>query len=327
MGLFLYLCGENDANDKTMSKHIILALAVLSLVACSNKQQESYVHIRDMAIADIFYVCSTETSDWVNEQGDTMHFADMTRAEHRAALYREIHGVDSLVCPENCNFYAPYYNQATIEGLLRDTALFVARCAKASEEIIPAFDDYLQHENNGRPFVLMGYSQGGYAVVELLKHLNTEQASRMVAAYIIGYQVTEEDLRCPYIRPAQGATDIGVTICYNSVASTDAEIAILSGQTAIGINPVNWCTDATPASYMFDYGGANDSLTATLDTLKHLTVIEGYEGACPKLPFVEKKGNYHCLEIPLYYRSLKDNIAQRVRMYYKEIGADIEEKY
>jgi glutathione peroxidase len=289
----------------------IAIAGVLILTACSSGRKDFYTHTRDNACADIFYVCSTETTDWINEQGDTIHFADMTKSDHRAALCGEMRGVDSLVCPDNCNFYAPYYNQATLEGLLRDTALFIPRCAKATEEIIAAFDDYMRHENNGRPFVLMGYSQGGYAVVELLKHLTAEQVSRMVAAYVIGYQVTASDLQHPNIRAAQHATDTGVTICYNSVAFTQAAIDILSGNTAIGINPVNWSTDATPATYCFDFGGAHDTLIATLDTLTHLTVIEGYKGACPMLPFVGKEGNYHCLEIPLYYHSIKQNILQK----------------
>ena len=287
-------------------------LLPLLLVGSLSIQAEFYTHMRDHAGADIFYVCSTETSDWINAQGDTVHFADMTRPEHRAALYGEMHGVDSLVCPEMFNFYAPYYNQATMEGLLRDTANFVPRCAKATQEIVTAFDDYMEHLNQGRPFVLMGYSQGAYAVVELLKRFTPEQAARMVAAYVIGYQVTESDLRYPYIRAAQSATDTGVTICYNSVVSTDAEIPVLSGQTMIGINPVNWATDATPASYVFDYGGVDITLTATLDTLAHLTVIKGYNGACPVIPFVGKQGNFHCLEIPLYYRSLRENITTRM---------------
>ena len=73
-----------------------------------------YIHTREHATADLFYVCSTETSDWINEQGDTLHFSDMTRPEHRAALYGEMRGVDSLVCPDNCHFYAPYYDQMTL---------------------------------------------------------------------------------------------------------------------------------------------------------------------------------------------------------------------
>ena len=271
-----------------------------------------YVHMQDSTETDIFYVCSTETSDRVNAQGDTMHFADMTREEDRAALYDEMHGVDSLICPRTCNFFAPYYNQATIEGLLRDTTYFRSRCAKATEEVKQAFAYYLQHLNHGRRFVLIGYSQGAFAVVELLKSLTSEEAERMVAAYVIGYQVTKEDLSYPYICAAQGASDTGVTVCFNSVASFEAAIPVLSGSTSIGINPINWQIDATPATYVFDFGGESDTLTATLDTLTHLTLISGYDGLCPQVPFQGREGNYHCLEIPLYYRSLRENIALRI---------------
>jgi len=270
-----------------------------------------YIHTQDSADTDIFYVCSTETFDRINAQGDTMHFADMSCPEDRAALYSEMHGVDSLICPATCNFYAPYYNQATLEGLLRDTSLFRPRCAQATQEVQQAFDHYMRHWNRGKRFVLIGYSQGAYAVVDVLKHLTPEQAERMVAAYVIGYQVTAEDLQSPSIRAAQGATDTGVTVCFNSVASQEAEIAVLSGSTAIGINPVNWQTDATPATYIYDFAGANDTLTATLDTLTHLTLIHGYNGLCTQLPYCGREGNYHCLEIPLYYRLLRENITTR----------------
>ena len=170
----------------------------------------------------------------------------------------------------------------------------------------------MQHFNQGRRFVLMGYSQGAFAVVELLKELTEEQAERMLAAYIIGYQVTTEDLTYPYIRAAQSATDTGVTVCFNSVSSVDAAIPILSGNTAVGINPVNWHTDATPATYLYDFAGACDTLTATLDTLTHLTLINGFSGTCPQVPFCGREGNYHCLEIPFYYPFLKENIALRI---------------
>ncbi len=303
--------------NAVMSLSVLFVLIIIGLTISELWKKDLYVHTQEGATTDLFYVCSTETSDWINEQGDTVHFADMNKPEHRAALFTEIHGVHELVCPENCNFYAPYYNQATREGLLCDTTLFRSRCAQASEEVIQAFDKYMELNNQGRPFVLMGYSQGGYAVVELIKHLTAEQASRMVAAYVIGYQVTESDLQHPNIRAAKSATDTGVTICYNSVASPDAEIPVLSGQTAIGINPVNWCTDATPATYVFDYDDIHDTLTATLDPVSHLTVIAGYDGAYPMLPFVGKEGNYHGLEIPLYYRSLKQNIALRCEVMQK----------
>jgi len=297
-----------------MRKYILQIVGVLFVLptpACAQTDRW-YIHMQDSAETDIFYVCSTETHDWINTQGDTMHFADMRREEDRAALYGEMHGVDSLICPERCNFYAPYYNQATLEGLLRDTTFFRARCAQATEDVRQAFHHYMRHLNHGRRFVLIGYSQGAYAVVELLKELSPAEARRMVAAYVIGYQVTAEDLHYPFIRAAKGADDTGVTVCYNSVASVEAAIPVLSGHAAIGINPVNWQTDATPATYVFDFAGTSDTLTATLDTLTHLTIISDYTGSCPQVPYQGCEGNYHCLEIPLYYRSLRENIALRI---------------
>lgn len=81
-----------------------------------------------------------------------------------------------------------------------------------------AFDYFLKHHNNGRPFVLAGFSQGGRAVVELLKYMDDKTAERLVAAYVLGYKVTPEDMKqTSYIRPASSADDLGVTICYNSV--------------------------------------------------------------------------------------------------------------
>ena len=278
-----------------------------------------YAHVHDSASVDIFYVCSTETSDWTNAQGDTVHFADPGNPAHRAALYGEMHGVDSLLNPSfepSCttfNFYAPYYRQATLEGLLRDTSLFLPRCSTATNDVLSAFDYYIRHLSHGRRFILMGYSQGGYAVVQLLKHLTPAQRRRMVAAYVIGYQVTADDARHPAIRPARAADDQGVTVCYNSVASNDAAIPVLSGQNTFAINPVNWQTDATPATWLFDYAGAADTLTATLDPTSRLLIVSGYKGNCPLIPFVGKPGNYHCLEIPLYYQSIRNNIKKRIR--------------
>ncbi|MBR6925918.1 MAG: DUF3089 domain-containing protein [Bacteroidaceae bacterium] len=260
--------------------------------------------------ADIFYVCSTETASHVDTAtGETIHFADMSREDDRKALYGEMLGVDTLLAGA-CRFVAPYYRQATIDGLLADTSKFEKRLHVAAEDVEQSFRYYLAHMNQGRPFVLMGYSQGGGIVVELLKRLLAEVAERMVAAYVIGYKVTGADLACPYIKPATRADDTGVTICYNSVAMPDAAIPILSGGTAVGINPVNWRTDAMPAVLF-------DTLTATLDTMTHLVRVSGFRDQYNVVPYVGKAGNYHTLEIPLYAASLRANIAERVKAWWQ----------
>lgn len=266
------------------------------------------LHDKNGNDADIFYICSTETTDWTDDAtGQTFHFADITRNEHRSALLSEMAGVDSLIAT-GCNFYSPYYRQVTIDGLLADTINFKSRSFAAFQDVEHAFNYFLKHKNNNRPFILMGYSQGGFCVLELLKRMTADVAKRMVAAYIIGYKVTADDLKYLYIKPATGATDIGVTICYNSVDSPDAEIPLLSRGSVIGINPANWHTNATPATLC-------DTLTATLDTVTNLVCISGYKGKVNKIPYIGRNGNYHTLEIPFYSRVLSQNITDRINAW------------
>ena len=109
-----------------------------------------------------------------------------------------------------------------------------------------AFAHYLKHQNQGRPFVLAGFSQGALIALELMREMDDSTYARMVAAYIIGTNISREMLdSVPRIRPAQRADDTGVTICYNSVRDASCT---LWPRSAVAINPVNWQTDDTEAT-------------------------------------------------------------------------------
>ena len=102
-----------------------------------------------------------------------------------------LRGMDRMLAGE-LNFYSPYYRQVTLETIA-DTALVAERSPLAMGDVLKSFDYYLEHYNGGKPFILAGFSQGAMAVVELLKHLDNDAASRMVAAYVIGWKVTDAD--------------------------------------------------------------------------------------------------------------------------------------
>ena len=73
--------------------------------------------------------------------------------------------------------------------------------------------------------------------------------NNLIAAYVLGYKVTPDDAqKAPWIKAAQGATDTGVTICYNSVSDVKYLKSVISAPNVMCINPVNWKTDATPAT-------------------------------------------------------------------------------
>lgn len=168
----------------------------------------------------------------------------------------------------------------------------------------------MNNDNNGRPFIIAGFSQGGKSVVELLKVLTPDQRDRLVAAYILGYKVTPDDVKtAPWIKAAQGADDTGVTICYNSVSDVKYIKPIVSAPTVMCINPVNWRTDAIPAVL-------NDTITVTLSPEYKVLVVDGYDDSTlPNILDILNTGDYHGAEPWLYSECLRDNMHKRIQSY------------
>ena len=75
---------------------------------------------------------------------------------------------------QHCRMYAPYYRQA----VLADYDLPIKEAEPyfnlAYKDVRAAFVYYMQHENNGRPFVLAGFSQGAEMCLRLLKEFGNE---------------------------------------------------------------------------------------------------------------------------------------------------------
>lgn len=300
-----------------MKRYLYLSLALAAaLAACSPKGEtipeepdyadttQWYVADRDAAV-DVFYIVSTECDDYTLV-GKPMHYADTRNDSIRALLYGEMEGVDRLLAGE-LNYYSPYYRQVTMETYTSDS-LVEARMPLAYGDVRRAFDYYMEHYNNGRPFILAGFSQGAMAVVDLLNEMADSTYSRLVAAYVIGYKVTDTNA---HIRPAKDSADLGVTICYNSVRDNSCAVPILSDGNLVAINPVSWSTDATPATLIDPRYG--DTLTVTLDTASLLLHIDGYMRNDYMLPLIGCEGNYHCLEISLFSDVLRRNIALRAK--------------
>lgn len=79
------------------------------------------------------------------------------------------------------------------------------------EDVFAGFDTYIKHDNNGRPFILAGHSQGSnelaYLLSEYMKE-NPKVYARMIAAYVIGYSITDKYLAAnPHLKFAEGADD------------------------------------------------------------------------------------------------------------------------
>lgn len=278
---------------------------------------------------DVFYITPTCIWDWKDQSGQTVHYMDVTNSVQRS-LVDGSNALAYALFEKSCNSYSPYYRQITMNSWFESEEVINERYAVAHQDVVRAFKYYLEHYNNGRPFILAGHSQGAKAVIELLKHSVTpEQYQRMVAAYAFGFSVGSNELaQSPLLKPASGADDIGALVLFNSVSKPEA-CSPLFANNVVCINPVNWTVDGTyapasenPGSVFFDSEGHADTLFHAvgvgMTNDRHTLLIDGLSDDDYYIPSIEQlfpKGNYHVQELNLYFLSVQRNIANRIDRY------------
>jgi hypothetical protein len=228
------------------------------------------------------------------------------------------------------NIYAPFYRQADAAYLLslrpeaRDKVIGGAPAADA----MAAFDYYVQHYNGGRPFILAGHSQGSMVLMSLLSEYmkaHPRVYERMIAAYVIGYSVTDEYLaRNPHLKFATGPDDTGVIVSYNTQApnvAVNGNPIVLPG--AMAINPISWTREETLApaseglgSFMPDSKGvfrkAPQFADARVDKAKG-AVVTTADARGLYLGF--GAGIFHVYDYLFYYYNLRENAANRAEHF------------
>ena len=265
----------------------------------------------DESLADVFYILPTCVFDWQDSLGVTQHFASLTDEVQRGKMQPSYELADEIFA-DSANFFAPYYRHITLDSWMEGDSVVAERFPYAMADIYDAFHYYLKHWNNGRPFVLAGFSQGAKCVVELMKNMDADVAKRMVAAYVCGYRITQEDLAASAnIKPASSANDTGVTIAYNTVADTLGICPTLSEGNVLVTNPASWTTD-------FESHPLNDSVSICIDPQHKVLVTTGIEAEkffVPSLANIFPLGNLHLQELLLYKDVLKENVKTRIRAF------------
>jgi predicted alpha/beta hydrolase family esterase len=233
------------------------------------------------------------------------------------------------------NIYAPYYRQNNGSSIDRLNVIAGIPTLDATA----AFDYYIKHFNNNRPFILVGHSQGGTVLSNLLSKYMKDYPdvySRMVAAYVIGHPITDAYLaENPHLKFAAGPDDTGVIISYNTQAAyffTQAPPVtnpVLYGVVGRVINPINWKTDDTYADKSESQGSFMPDHSLTFQTVLHYAdaQIDAVHGvlvcSTAEEPFISSleslagfpKGVYHSFDIPLYYYDLRANAQNRANKY------------
>jgi hypothetical protein len=199
---------------------------------------------------DCFYVYPT-----VSRESGTNADLDIQPAERAAAI------VQASRFSQQCSVWAPMYRQVTVAGLghAGTTALAIAYTS-----LLSAWKDYLAHDNDGRPIVFIGHSQGSAILIKLLQTQVDPSPSlrrRMVSAILLGGNVQVPVGRLVggtfrNIPACAAAAQTRCVIAYSSFGSTPPAnslfgraghgVSLLSGQGAAGsqqvvcVNPVTF---------------------------------------------------------------------------------------
>lgn len=274
---------------------------------------------------DVFYLYPTAWHKVSDEEANICEIDNQTMREGAPRAY----DTQATAFETVGNIYAPYYRQADAEYCLtlseEEQTKLLGGIPKS--DVFASLDYYFEYYNNGRPFLLAGHSQGSnmllFVLSEYMKE-HPERYQRMVAAYVIGYSVTEEFLKSnPHLKFAAGAEDTGVIISYNTEAPSieGSNPVLLDG--ALSINPISWTLGEETAPKENSLGsrinGEKVSAYADATVNKERGVVicstanpDEFASASPLFG----KGVYHGQDYPFYYYDIRANVELRVSKYF-----------
>ena len=306
----------------------LLCLMVLCATGCAQKKGLDYSDSANWAYfaenteyaADVFFIAPTAGSD-------ESYNMSMEDEDYKAAFVGAT-AMEKGIYDGSANFYAPYYRQVSLDCYGLTTKEQETYLTIAYEDVEAAFDYYLKNINDGRPYILAGFSQGADMIKRLLER-DDKTDDKLIAAYAIGWYFTEEDLKTyPGLKMAEGEEDLGVIISFCSESPDYNGNSIVAPEKTMGINPLNWKTDGTVAlkeenlgACFTDYSGEIKTETAGLcgayldpdrGTLKVTDVTPEQYPAY--LSFLED-GNYHLYDYQFFYRNLQENVQKRINAY------------
>jgi Protein of unknown function (DUF3089) len=247
-----------------------------------------------------------------------------------------------------CKIYAPRYRQATIYSFMDKSGSGTSALQLAYDDVQRAFDYFIKHYNQGRPFILAAHSQGSLHLRTLLEKriTGTPLRERLVAAYPIGFGIDRDELAkaVPDVPVCESAEQTGCVVTWNAIGPRVRKWA--DSSKSICVNPLTWRIDGAPADATLNIGGVSYAGTfeGTLADVKG--VPQDYVDAKPILEtgvadaqcvdgmlLVKEihsqhygarpmgKDNYHIYDYNLFHMNLRKNIETRVAKYLEAAGS------
>ena len=338
MNAAILICGTTTMLSSCASESDNPAPVDPASVATDYSDEEHWLALPEITKdVDAFYIYSTSYIESSFEEG-APNFAPLDNPEMIMRALGE-YETNASVFEESCNVFVPWYRQMGIkyasEVQKKTGSLDAGLAGLPYTDIKAALDYFFEKCNNGRPFIIAAHSQGSAMLKYVLKNYFKEHQDyykRMVAAYPIGFSITKDDLeQYPYLKFAEGESDAGVIISYNTEGPKNVEEnannkVVLPG--AISINPLNWKRDETYAPASKNKGSIVLEMDGTtpvrkivnLDVDAQVNLARGVIVTTTKEPVTNMPdffgpASFHENDYSFFYKNLQENVAKRIATY------------
>ena len=338
MNAAILICGTTTMLSSCASESDNPAPVDPASVATDYSDEEHWLSLPEITKdVDAFYIYSTSYIESSFEEG-APDYAPLDNPEMIMRALGE-YETNASVFEESCNVFVPWYRQMGIkyasEVQKKTGSLDAGLAGLPYTDMKAALDYFFEKCNNGRPFIIAAHSQGSALLKYVLKNYFKEHQDyykRMVAAYPIGFSITKDDLeQYPYLKFAEGESDAGVIISYNTEGPKNVEEnannkVVLPG--AISINPLNWKRDETYAPASENKGSIvleKDGDTPVrkivkLDVDAQVNLARGVIVTTTKEPVTNMPeffgpASFHENDYSFFYNNIKENVAKRIATY------------
>jgi hypothetical protein len=208
---------------------------------------------------DCFYVYPTVSQQPGANANLTVQKVEIAAAVSQASRFSQV-----------CQVWAPMYRQRTAASLAKGLGGDPSADLVAYNSLLSGWKDYLAHDNDGRPIIFLGHSQGAAMLIRLLRSQidpNARLRKRLVSAIILGGNVQVPNGRTVggsfrHIPTCASPRATGCVIAYSTFGSRPPTtsnfgrpgqgVSLQSGQTASRgqqvacVNPVTFSSAPGP---------------------------------------------------------------------------------
>lgn len=270
---------------------------------------------QDSAGADVFFLHYTTfyfTLLKTNTKLNNVVVNSMT--DHLSIKYQ------ASVFNGSCKVYAPRYRQASIYSFFNTESEKGKRTLDfAYEDIKKAFEYYLAHYNNDRPFIIASHSQGSYHAQRLIKEYidtNPELYKKFICAYIVGW--ANQDNYSTLV-PCDSASQTGCfmgwqTTRWKTKRTNHLFNKMLFKPADVCVNPLTWTSDTSYVGRDKNKGGEPIFMrkihprVCDAQIHDHLLWIHHPR----KLGYNGYMLHYHFFDYNLFYMNIRENVKLRV---------------